>query len=78
MDNGIRALLITDNRTSSRGPKRKKSEIHDSDAEPEEDSEDEDEDDSDEESEGGEGVDGGETERRSADQGKSLRVRVNL
>ncbi|XP_064386894.1 nardilysin-like isoform X2 [Halichondria panicea] len=73
LDNGIRALLITDNRTSSRGPKRKKSEIHDSDAEPEEDSEDEDEDDSDEESEGGEGVDGGETERRSADQGKSLR-----
>ncbi len=73
MDNGIRALLITDNRTSSRGPKRKKSEIHDSDAEPDEDSEDED--DSDEESEG---VDGGETERRSADQGKSLRVRVSL
>ncbi len=51
-----------DNRTSSRGPKQKKSEVHDSDAEPEEDFRDED--DSDEESEGG-------------DQGKSLRVRVS-
>ncbi len=79
LDNGIRALLITDNKTCSRSSKRKRAQSRHSDAEAEEDDEDEDEDeaDSDEESEGGEGVDGAETERRSADEGKSLRVRVN-
>ncbi len=80
LDNGVRALLITDNRTSSRSPTRKRVENgRDSDSEPEEEETDSEEEDSAEED--NEGVDGGGSEGvrgegRSADQDMSKRVRV--